>query len=291
MSITSRAGRLGAGAALLLATSLHAEPAADPWTRTVALPAACYGSQDQFYATNQAARESVAADSERQAQINDGITHQLSKALEADPMAAVARMQENLMKDPQNAMKLMQATGATDPEAVQAEIMLAMQEQQQWEVEEKKLGRLYEEAMAAALVPPRAHFAALRKKLGITEGWGVGESGTPDWAFAEYDAIKREADRAYEAACPQWWGAVGAMQGFMKLYKNYLVNTRIPRDERHDARKIAALQVENAATASYKSTAKLDAVKDYLKLVERLYGGRPSEPRCTAAQCRDIAGI
>lgn len=291
MRVISGAGRLGGTVALLFATSVHAEAATEPWARTVALSTACYSSQDEFTAQNQTALESVAADAGKQTEINDGIARQLSSALAVDPMAAAARMQENLMKDPQSAMKLLQSTGATDPEAVQADLRKALDEEQQWQAEEKKIGSLYATAMETALVPARAKFAALRKKLGITEGWGVGESGTPDWAFAQYDAIKREADRAYEAACPRWWGPSGAMHGFMKLYKDYLVRTRIPRDEKADAQKVAGLQMQNAPTKDYKSTAKLDAVKDYLQLAQRLFNGRASDPRCTPAQCRDIGGI
>ncbi len=286
-------GRLlfSTGASVLaMASGLCAQPPASPWAKAVPLPTACYASQDQFAATNAAALQVVSADAAKQKEVNDQISNWGSTAGE-DPMATAARMQELMMKDPQNATKLLQQTGATDPEAVQAEHTQQLEKQQAIEAEETALLKRYHAAMETALVPPRTHFAALRKKLGITEGWGVGESGTPDWAFAEYDAIKREADQAYVAMCPQWWGATGAMQAFMKRYKDYLVTERIPSHERNDSRVLATIALRGAPTDSYKSTATLDAVRDYMKLAERLYGERVAEPNCTGNKCRDMAGI
>jgi len=277
---------------LMMTSGICAQPPAGPWAKTVPLPTACYSSQDQFADKNAAALEVVSAEASAQQAANDAISHNLSAEAGEDPMAMAARIQEQMMKDPQAAMKLMQQAGAAeDPEAAQAKRLHAIDRQQQMAAEEKDLIKRYNAAVQAALVPARAHFAALRKKLGITEGWGVGESGTPDWAFAQYDAIKREADQAYAAMCPQWWGATGAMQAFMKRYKDYLVNERIPFDEENASKGKAALSMSTASTGSYKSTAVIDAVRDHMKLAGRLYGERHSDPICAGNTCKDIGGI
>jgi hypothetical protein len=278
--------------AMISATVLAAQPPASPWARTVALPTACYTSQDQFAETNRVALEAVSNDASSQKAKNDQISHDWGAKAGEDPMAMAARLQEQMMKDPQAAMKLMQQTGATqDPEAAQARRMQSLEKIQQWDAEEKALIKRYQAAAQAALGPARAHFAALRKRLGITEGWGVGEGGAPDWAYLEYDNIKREADRAYAAFCPQWWGATGAMPAFMKRYKDYLVNERIPYDEETASQGQAALAMGTASTAGYRSTVTLDAVADYMRLAGRLYVERDWEPRCTGTTCRDLPGI
>jgi hypothetical protein len=133
---------------------------------------------------------------------------------------------------------------------------------------------------------------ALRKKLGISDdGWGIGESGTPNWAFVEYDTIKREADHARAVFCPQRWGYTGPMQAFMKRYRDYLVKERIPCDKKCGSQKMASYAMFNAPTAPFRSLATHEAVQDYMKLAGRLYGEREAEPRCAVAKRRDISGI
>lgn len=274
-----------------VATSQGAQPPASPWAKAVPLPTACYASQDQFNDKNAAAIELVSAEASAQSAANDEIAHNLSAEMGKDPMAMAARMQEQMMKDPQAAMKLMQQTGAAeDPEAAQAERMAALDKEQQWQAEEKDLVKRYHAAVQAALAPARAHFAALQKKLGITEGWGVGET-SPAWAYVEYDAVKREADQSYAAICPQWWGPTGAMQAFMKRYKDHLINERIPFDEENASKGKAALSMATASAGSYKSTAIINAVRDHMKLAGRLYRERSSDPICAGSQCRDVGGI
>lgn len=64
MNPHSHRGRLAAaaGVGFLLAFASHAESATDPWAKAVALPTACYASQDQFAAKNEVAIESVSAE-------------------------------------------------------------------------------------------------------------------------------------------------------------------------------------------------------------------------------------
>jgi hypothetical protein len=296
MRESSRYGRwlISTGAGVLMMTSgICAQPPAGPWAKTVPLPTACYSSQDHFADKNAAALEVVSAEASAQQAANDEISHNLSAEAGKDPMAMAARIQEQMMKDPQAAMKLMQQAGAAeDPEAAQAKRLHAIDRQQQMEAEGKDLIKRYHAAVQAALVPPRAHYATLKKKLGITgDSWGVGETGAPAWAYAEWDTVKREADQAYAAMCPQWWGATGAMQAFMKRYKDYLVNERIPFDEENASKGKAALSMSTASTGSYKSTAVIDAIRDHMKLAGRLYGERHSDPICAGNTCRDIGGI
>jgi hypothetical protein len=103
------------GIALLLA-SLAAGAAtgaapADPWSLVPTLPMACYGQQDDF---DEVVAQRLATLTEQVGR-QDGINEDLARisvvkdsAGEVDPWEMQRRMQENLMKDPQAAMKAMQ---------------------------------------------------------------------------------------------------------------------------------------------------------------------------------------
>jgi hypothetical protein len=98
----------------LLAVSLAARAAtpADPWSLVRALPTACYGKQDDF---DEVVAQRIATLNEeigRQDNINGDITNAPSAQLHAgkvDPWEMSRRMTENMMKDPKNAMKSVQA--------------------------------------------------------------------------------------------------------------------------------------------------------------------------------------
>jgi len=279
-----------AGVAVLVSVASVAQSATDPWSRALPLPTACYLSQDQFATQTATAVETLSTERDRQSGINEEIASKVKSVSDQDPMELARRMQQNMMNDPQNAQKYMEMLGATDPAAAQARSQHALDRKVQMDTEEKNLVASYQTALQRAMTPPHAKFMALRKRLGITEGWGVGESA-PASVYAEYDAIKREADQAYAAFCPQWWGATGSMQAFVKRYKVYLVNERIPHEQEADAQRTASYAMFNTPSGTYRSLATMDAVSDYMKVADRLYSNRQSEPICTASTCRDLPGL
>lgn len=273
-----------AAAALWSASALSAQAPADPWTRVVALPTACYSSQDQFATRNQTALDAITADTEKQKGINDEVSSQQSASFDGDPMEAARRFQENLMRDPQAAMKMMQAAQADrDPVAVQEELMAHLKRKGELDSQEKQLVQRYQTALKTAHAPVQAKHTALLKKY-VNSRDGIGEIVIPP---AELDALKREMDQAYQATCPQWWGATGAVQTYLKSYKTFLVNERIPYEEKGDAAKLAQFAVSNIDSKTYRSVATLEAVRDYTERAGRLYQQRTEEPICIAAGCKD----
>lgn len=265
------------GAAVLMATPGMRAQSADPWARAVALPTACYQSQDQFAAKAQTAAESLSADISKQEAINSSKSGQMSN--DTDPFALAQRMQEMMMKDPQAAMKLMQGMGATDPAAQQAEMMAQNEKRTKWEADEKALRSRFQAARKQAFAPLEAQQAALDKKYE-----NATESTTA--MVAEYEAVTRNHDRIYATTlCPQWFGATGQFTTFVKRYKDYLVTDRIPADEKLDSQKVAATTLMGNSASGFKSVAALHGVEDYLKLAERLFADRENESLCTALKC------
>jgi TolA-binding protein len=274
---------IAAGAGVIVAATLHAQPATGSWARVPALPTACYVSQEQddFHRRFDAALEAVQADHDKQNEINDRIRQ---SAQSVDPMEMARRMQENLMKDPQNAMKYLESVQSL---GAQPEHQASAEKEKQLAAEEKALIERYKTALAKGHAPGNARWDALKKKLGISpDSRSPGESGVPDWAWKEWEVILREWDRAYQATCAQWWNASGPMHAHMKRYRDYLVQERIPyRQKFVDEPTLKNYQMTNVSYKGYKSEAEFLAVEDYLKRARRIFSERADRPRCTAKRC------
>jgi TolA-binding protein len=287
--ITSSGMRVGvaiaAGAGVIVAVSLHAQPAASPWAKAPALPTACYQSQEQddFYKRAEAALTAVQADHYKQNEINARIRE---SAQSVDPMEMARRMQDAMMKDPQNAMKYMQGVQNLSQSA-QAGQQAMLEKEKQLAAEEKALIERYRTALAKSYAPGNARWDALKKKLGIPQdSRGPGEMGVPDWAWKEWEVIQREWDRAYQAHCAQWWNTAGPMHAHMKHYRDFLIQERIPHHQKFvDEPTLANYQMMNVPFKGYGSVAEFVAVEDYIKRAGRIFSQRADRPRCTAKRC------
>lgn len=270
MSARLSCGRPVAVASGFVVTAVLAAAPADPWSKVPALPTGCYSAQDDFATKNEIAIETLKAETVTQEEVNQKIADQLTEQNNQDPMKMAAAMQEAMMKDPQNAMKYMEMMGATtDPASLQAESAQYVAREQQLKEEERTLLNRYTAAFDKALAPARAQLAQFNEK----------ERQLP----AENHAIQREADRAYQAMCGPWFGATGPMQAYLKKYKDYLVQERIPADEKSDAQKLMQYKMVGIAADAYRSTAKHKAALEYLQVAEQLYLARERKPKCPAA--------
>jgi hypothetical protein len=101
----------------------------------------------------------------------------------------------------------------------------------------------------------------------------------------EENAIMRELDQAYVAFCPQWWGATGPIQAWLKTYRTWLTNEWIPFHDRMGAQNAQTFAIMGTPSASWKTVSAHDGVIKYLQAVGRVYGERREKPRCTAEDC------
>jgi len=275
-----------AATGLACAQALAAPPAAasDPWTKMPALPTACYTSQDQYFEQNEAALAAVQNDHYKQNDINSAIRQKFTDAQNADPMAMVQRMQQAMLDDPQNAQKYMEQM-MQQGQAVQTELPAQMERKRQIEAEGEAVIKQYQAALAKAHGPGNARWTALKKKMGIAmDSPGPGELGVPDWAWAEWAVILREWDQGYQANCAQWWSVTGPIQGFLKRYKTFLVQERIPYETKNfDDPWLQQYQMMGVSTAGYRTTTDYEAVEDYLKMARSLFGERRLRPHCSTA--------
>jgi len=283
----SRIFLTAAAAGLVCAQSLAAPPAAPgPWAKVPALPTACYWNQDQWMEQNNAAIEAVQQDHYKQNDINGAIKQKATDTFNEDPMAVAQRMQQAMMNDPENAQKYMEQMMQQGQQA-QTEAPAQQEKEKQLEAESKSVMKQYEAALAKAMAPADARWTALKNKMGIPmDSPGPGELGVPDWAWNEWHAILSDRDRAYVANCAQWWTATGPLHAYMKRYKDYLVQERIPYEKKFsDEAELEHYRTLNVPTEGWRTTTDYEAAEDYMKVASALFGARAHQPNCPAGEC------
>jgi hypothetical protein len=283
-------GRLLAAAigALLCAPAAFSQPAAatDPWAKVPALTTVCYRSQDQYFEQHDAALKAVQKDQYKQGDINRAIDQKMKDALKANPMLMAQALQQKMMEDPQNAQKYMEQM-LQQGQAAQTEVPAQIEKEKQIEAEGEALIKQYKAALAKALGPGNARWTALKKKYGLDDDAShPGELGVADWVWAEWGVILREWDQGYRANCAQWWSTTGPMHAYMKRYKDFLVQERIPYEKKAiDDSRLDQYAMLGVPTAGYRTTTDYAAAVDYLKMAYSLFGERNHAPRCSNASC------
>lgn len=275
-------------AALACVSVVNAQPAATgPWAKAPALSTGCYLDGDPFSAQLEASLTAVQNDHSNQSDINTQIDQQVTDISNTDPMELARRMQEAMMNDPQAARQYLENT-QTLGQQVQTELPEASEKAQQVEAEEKSLVARYQAALAKSHAPGDARWTALKKKMGIApDSLGPGELGVPDWAWQEWGVILREWDAGDRATCAVWWATTGPMHAYMKSYKDYQIQERIPQHRKYiDEPKLKNYEMTSIPATGYKSTAEYEAVEKYLQLAGRLFGERVYRPRCTNDRCQ-----
>lgn len=294
-AIHIRASLAAAALACLLGSSpSFAQAASGPWAKVPPLSTLCYrfaGDQDEpFLGKLEAAKAAITADREKQDAINAKIQEDFQSI---DPMEMASRMQQWMMSNPEEAMKFMQGQQAM-AEQITEDVAALQEREQAREAEWNALVKRYEDALIQAYGPAQARLDALRgskttdrKDLLYPSFMGDPSNSHVEWAAGE--AVNAAADKAYQALCPQWWGANGQFHAYLKQQRNWFVNERIPELERGDAPQIQQYAIMNTPAASYRSTAELKGITEYLDLVWKVFSERDSKPRCTATHTCDGA--
>lgn len=254
--------RRGALACFLAPAVVAAPPAAaDPWARVPALPTACYSETDGFADSLTKAQEALESDLSKQQEQNSAIDASLSQL---DPMATQTRMQNFLMKNPQEAMKYVQESQALGA-AVQEAVPKNAARQQQLDDEYAALRSRYDAAVSAALAPYQAKI----KALNINDG----EGGNPPGVIEQWTALLKKENEAYEKLCPEWWSANGRFPAWLAAYKAFQQQD-VPLWERADAAKKKNYEIMGIPAANFRSTSGMEAVRTYMRKASDVFGTR-----------------
>jgi hypothetical protein len=274
-----------AAAGLCCAQVFAATPqaAAGPWAQVPSLPTDCYSGQDGWWERNDAAVAALREDMDAQEETNRVIDEQLTQATSEDPMAMAQAMQQAMLDDPANAQKLIEKMTQTGQQA-QTELPAQMEREKQVEAESKTLIKQYEAALDKAMGPAQSRWNALQKSMGWEVEPGFAMMPDPSWppsAWQEWAAVQKDRDAAYVATCASWWSATGGFQAYMKRYKDFLVQERIPYEKKLiDSPKLDQYKLLSVPSEGYRTTTDYDAAIDYMKMASSLYGERLAQPLC-----------
>ena len=193
------------------------------------------------------------------------------------------------MTPPMNTARLSPSTrSATHPPGTtgQPPAPALADEQKKFNTAYKDLADRYTVAMKRARAPAEARMTTLNTRLAdFGCSFGSTECTWPDWAQPELEAVLRMADAAYQAACPQWWGAKGDIPAYLKRHRDWLVTKYLPTYGQIDDLRVQQYAIMNTPAASYKSTLPHQQADRYMNDVWKLYQMRPEKPYCTSIGC------
>jgi hypothetical protein len=266
---------LGLAVLVWSATTMAQAPAADPWTRVPAAPTGCYRS-DNFETRIDAARAPVEAERVKQDELNKQIQGRFTSM---SPTEQMVKMQEFMMKNPEEAMKVMQAM-QTAGQNVSTTIVSGANEVGKLETELETLRTSFTSTIDKAVKPLEAKQAALITNANTEP---VGEAGGFRFKTAaleaQYAALVKELNAEYEKTCSSFYGPAGQFTKWFAAYKTYLINSKIASEEEMAKTSELQFMIFNTPTGGYRSTAKLAAVRMYMDKMRTIYGYRWGTPR------------
>ncbi len=276
MTMHALGGRFLRGLAVLVATAAVAAPAApDPWATVPALPTGCYSSLDDFAEKIAAAGDAISMERDRQDKVNSELTSRLSAL---GPAEMQTRMQTFMMSNPQEAMKLMQQNQALGDTFADDQLK-AEANRQKLTAELEGLQARYKTALEAARAPIDARFKELdtraQKDLVVSgESWVYAP-----WAVKEHNALVAQWNASSEKVCADWWTASGPFHGWLRRYREHLTQDVIP--SREQAENLGAgfmVHLLDTPDASFRSTATLSAVREYIDQAAQVFAERERAP-------------
>lgn len=240
----------------------------DPWIRVPQLPATYY-SDDGFLDRANQAYDSVVADIEKQSKVNAELKKNFDQM---DTNQKMQRMQALLAKNPQGAMKMMQAMQAAGSTVDTGTTSASMTNE--WLVQElPSLKANFSAALDKALKPIQARQDEMIKTRTVAVSEGEMGFKTPADA-AQYAALLQQENAGYEKVCASYFAPQGSFTKWLASYKEDVVKKMIVTGEANDSAIATQLAVMDSPTGGYRSTAGLEGVRDYLEKVKDVYSLR-----------------
>jgi len=252
-------------------TTLAAQTAStDPWRRVPAAPTSCFANDDFLERLSKTSTE-IEADIARQTKLNAEIRERFDNM---DMMEKAQRMQAFLMKNPQEAAKVMQGMSASGTSA-NADLTAAGADGPRLDQEKARHVTNFNAAVDKVVKPLQTRQAEMIK----TRTKMVGEAG---YAFvsaadqAQYLALVQQENAEYEKACAPFWGPTGAFPSWMASYKTNVTNKIIAAQEANDGVIVVQMAIMDTPSGGYRSTATLEGIRNYLNEVRNVYSLRRS---------------
>lgn len=254
--------RFAAAGFLTLGIATTASPqgtSGELWKRVPPTPTSCY-ADGAFDAAVNAAEQALIADMDRQQALNEKVKTQFDAM---DMMEKAQRMQAWMMKNPQEAARVLQAqstagsaAGTTMEDVAAATAKL----EQELEAHKKALDAAVDRAMAPVHAREEALIKA-RTRL-------VGEAQVPMFNsaadYAAYVALIDERNATYEKACAPYFGPDGTFHRWLGQYRSTVTEPMIALEASQDAAFVQQLAIMDTPSGGYRSTAGFNPVRVYL---------------------------
>lgn len=255
---------------LCVALSAGATAPDDPWALVPALPSGCYRQQDDFLENVAAGLESLDQEIRAQEAINDELGSQMGDMAEQDPFALAQRMQQYMMDNPEEGMKMMEglyATGQTLGDEVSED-----------NASEVARGAALDDLITnyrAAYVEMRAPIDARWEAL-PTYRTEAGPALTEE-AYEQLPSIARQANAAYEELCAEWWQP-GPFPAWLEEFHSYLTEERVPRNQNLEEQGRQQWEIHGVDTSNFHPVANMNAARAYLQTLKQIYVERKARP-------------
>jgi hypothetical protein len=238
------------------------------------LPTTCY-RDDDFNDKLSAASVKLQSEVERQAGINAAARERFDKM---DMSEKAQRMQAFMMKNPQQAMKMMQAEQVAGASTVSS--MEQMGEvTKRLETELTRLQASFSSASEEAVRPIKTKQKQLIDAKTVLVGEAQISMFTAAADHAQYVKLIEEENAAYEKACAPYFGTGGSFHKWVSSYRTEVVDKLIAGGEASDGALVMQMQAMDVPGGGYRSTVPLQQVNTSLTKLRTVWGIRL--PRAT----------
>lgn len=244
----------------------------DPWKKVPAAPASCFADDDYREKLHQAITD-LDAEIEKQAEQNAKVRESFDAM---DMMEKARRMQAFMMKNPEAAMKMMQAEQAAGA-AVTTAITEGSEDERKLAKELEDHNANFRDVTETAVKPIQAK----QKQLIETRTKEVGEAAVPAFLTVadrdQYLALIEQENAAYEKACAPFVGPKGHFRNWLDSYRKQVIEPTSSASA--DAVLMTQMAIMDTPTGGYRSLEPLKGVRNYLQKVEVVYGVRRKKAR------------
>jgi len=250
------------------AGAIAAQTAApDPWKKVPSLPTSYFRDLDFSRKLGDLYAE-VGDEHRKQTEINIDIEAKYGKL---DMMEITRRMQAFMAKDPQKAMKMMQAQ-ANAASAIRSDVQSSDVAKGERNAELEKLSVAFKAEMETAAKP----FRAKREEIKKTGTVSVIEHGSVSWVFktkAAETAYNEQVDKEnaeISARSAAWFGPGGKFTAWLASYRATVLDPNARAEEANDEIKTAQFAIMETPGAAFRSTAQMTAVREYLEVMRKV---------------------
>jgi hypothetical protein len=236
--------------------------APDPWTKVPSLQTTCYVDHD-FTGKLHSAYEEIGADLSRQTAINDALEKQFQ---ELGQQEITQRMIAYMQRDPQKAMKMMEAQQAAATQ-VATGITSGDEAKKERDAEFAQLSAAFNTEMDAGAKPFRERRGKLKNE---GDTWEFTSKATEN----EYNDLINKENADYVARCAAYFGAHGKMHKWLASYRETVLDPIAKSTEANDGIKAMQMAVLESPGVAYRSTAQMKAAREFLLVAEKAFALR-----------------